>query len=152
MSIVLRLLLFGALPFLAACASNENKSATPSPLLEVITAEEELLASVAAHPTSFTIPFEQDPQSWMRATTFFKFYLKESVPKGAVNKLTNWNNTQAPYRYSITKNPTSGGYSYHIACTANPTQGGRPEAQQRNAQNVARFIREGVLELSILAQ
>ena len=107
-------------------------------------------------PTVFSVPFADDPYSWERARFFLENYIGSS--SGHTSVVTRvvgdrWslasNPTVQQYVYEVSKDAGEGAYTYQVSCI--PGTGGDINQAVLNAGNLARFIREGKLEISLLA-
>lgn len=114
-------------------------------------AREEILTT----PTVFSVSFEDDVHSWERARFFLENYA--GARPGHSSSLTKvvgsrWSLESNPgvsaYRYEVTKDSDSAGFTYHVGCAAGPD--GDASQAVLNAANFARFIRDGKLEMSLL--
>jgi hypothetical protein len=120
------------------------------------TPEDQAREEILAAPTEFFIPVEQDRFAWERARFFLENYGSGSgTPSNAVVKVVGSRRglSSAPgpshYSYEVFKDFTASGYQYSVRCIS--TDGDAREATL-NAGNFARFIREGKLEVSLLAK
>ncbi len=121
------------------------------------TPEEQARQEVVETPTVFNVPFADDPHSWERARFFLENYLGgESGHASAVMRVVGdrWslvsNPGVQPYSYEVAKDVGDGGFTYQVSCTSGV--GGDPSQAALNAGNLARFIREGKLEVSLLSR
>lgn len=112
-------------------------------------AREEILNA----PTVFEVTHEEDGHSWERA----RFFLENYVAAGnttAVSKLVGQtvslasNPNRSSYQYEVSKSETRDGFTYRVSCV--PLSGGDTSQAALNAGNFARFVRDGVLEVSLL--
>jgi hypothetical protein len=120
------------------------------------TPEDQAREEVLAAPTDFFVPVEQDRYAWERARFFLENYGSGSgAPSNAVVKVVGSRRglSSAPgpshYTYEVFKDFTASGYQYSVRCLS--TDGDAQEASL-NAGNFARFIRDGKLEVSLLAK
>lgn len=120
------------------------------------TPEEQAREEILSAPTEFFVPVEQDRYAWERARFFLENYGSGSgASSNAVVKVVGSRRglSSAPgsshYTYEVFKDFTASGYQYSVRCFSN--DGGAQEASL-NAGNFARFIREGKLEVSLLAK
>jgi hypothetical protein len=120
------------------------------------TPEEQARQEVVQTPTVFSVPFADDPYSWERARFFLENYIGSS--SGHTSVVTRvvgdrWslasNPTVQQYVYEVSKDAGEGAYTYQVSCI--PGTGGDINQAVLNAGNLARFIREGKLEISLLA-
>lgn len=114
-------------------------------------AREEILKT----PTVFSISFEDDVHSWERARFFLENYTgAQSGHTSAVTKVVGarWSLESNPglagYRYEVAKDVGNTGFTYHVGCIPGPN--GDVSQAALNAANLARFIRDGKLEMSLL--
>ncbi|MFN4896457.1 MAG: hypothetical protein ACK5GN_02175 [Pseudomonadota bacterium] len=131
-----------------ASSHNLEVSATP---------EDQARQEVAATPTVFTVAFADDPYSWERARFFLENYTGGgSGHASAVMGIAGdrWSLSSNPaaqqYRYEVSKDAGEGEFTYHVSCL--PGVGGDPAQAALNAGNLARFIRDGTLEVSLLGK
>lgn len=119
------------------------------------TSRDQARQEILETPTSFDVQFEDDRNSWDRARFFLENYIglpadHSSVVTRVVG--TRWslasNPAQAAYAYEVAKDTTRTGFTYYVTCT--PGAGGSPSEAALNAANLARFIRDGKLEMSLL--
>jgi hypothetical protein len=133
-----RRLLPASLLVFTACAAG--------PQIEVISRDQQILEEVDEAPTQFTVPKQGDREVWNRAHFFFHDYT------GGAAKVTSHEiTTSAPgssYHYRVTRSPERNDLiHYEVSCT--PVKGDEAYAQ-RNARNLARFLKDGHLERSLL--
>jgi hypothetical protein len=111
---------------------------------------------VLSTPTEFDVSIEQDRYAWERARFFLENYSgTEGEPHNAVVKVVGSRrglgsapSTANQYSYEVFKDFYAGGYRYSVNCVAGP--GGASQQAALNAGNLARFIRDGKLEVSLL--
>ncbi len=142
--ILLPLLLVSA----AAC------SARRGPRIEVITVEQQALEEVARTPLTFVVPLLKDEASWERARSFFDLYLGSSPERRepySVGEylMTNSGRGAGRYIYEVERVPEREGMRYTVSCFVHGPDGDAVLAE-RNARNLARFIKDGTLERSLL--
>jgi hypothetical protein len=120
------------------------------------TSREQARQEILETPTSFDVQFEDDRNSWDRARFFLENYI--GLPAGHSSVVTRvvgsrWslasNPAQAAYAYEVAKDTTRTGFTYSVSCS--PGAGGTLSEAALNAANLARFIRDGKLEMSLLA-
>lgn len=121
------------------------------------TPQEQARDEVLATPTEFVVPLEQDRYAWERARFFLENYGSGGgAPSNAVVKVIGSRRglASAPgeshYAYEVFKDFISTGYRYSVKCL--PMSNGEVDSASLNAGNFARFIRDGKLEVSLLAQ
>ncbi|MBN8550806.1 MAG: hypothetical protein J0M12_15940 [Deltaproteobacteria bacterium] len=138
----------------AGCSSMGKK---PQYELEVVTVEEQAAQAVNESPTDFIVQVPDETIAWERSQLFFSTYTSGAVqqefdyPRPGVALVTK-SREKDKYIYEIEHSATKdGAYRYVVSCSRNTSKhGGSDYAAQRNARNVARFIRDGNLELSLL--
>lgn len=127
-----------------------SPSARPKPIaIEAVSSHDEALLQIQSAPTRFFIDVENNAAAWERA----RFFLTQYTGPGRVDIQSTADREQltkvseSGFRYHISRTFESGGAQYHVICT--PTQAGADTTTALlNAKNLARFIREGELELS----
>jgi hypothetical protein len=119
------------------------------------TTEDQAREEVLATPTVFNVSFEDDVYSWERARFFLENYVGAAAGHtSAVTKVVGarWslesNPTLEGYKYEVSKDSVEGGFTYQVVCVTAET--GDPAQAALNAGNLARFIRDGKLEVSLL--
>lgn len=140
---------------LNGCAGTQYEKITPKYEYEFESIEDGAINAVNAAETDFFVPFYEDTASWDRAKIFFLQYLKvnslrdvlQSGSKAAI--LSNSGMKGAAYAYEIKKEEFGNGFNYSVNCKPQGAGATRLQAT-KNAKNVARFIREGTLETSLL--
>jgi hypothetical protein len=122
--------------------------------------DQQAAAEVAATLPTFSVSIDEDGAYWMRAKLFFeKFLTTDSGSKTPViTKIMGrkWVLLSSPsvagnYSYEVVKDELPGAYRYHVRCTPRNNLGQQHVAEM-NARNVARFIRDGKLEISLLTR
>lgn len=120
------------------------------------TPEDQAREEILAAPTDFFVPVEEDRYAWERARFFLENYgsgsgaLSNAVVKvvGSRRGLSSAPGP-SPYTYEVFKDFTSSGYQYSVRCITNDRDA---REASLNAGNFARFIREGKLEVSLIAK
>lgn len=134
----------------AACAP----SAPPQPQYEyeVVSIEEQALEAISATPMEFEIAFEDDEAAWDRSQLFFNNYTSGAIVQdfdypapGQI--LRSRPGSQDKYIYEVERSQLPQGYRYVVSCQRRQ---GFAYLSERNARNLARFIRDGHLELGLL--
>ena len=127
----------------------------PRPEVEVVTVEQQALAEIEAAPLDFVVPLERDTRAWERARTFFELYAAPQSGKTLASpedlRISNSGDPLAKYVYYVERMPHRQGVRYTVRCQAN-APGADSYLADRNARNLARFIRDGTLERSLLEQ
>lgn len=120
--------------------------------VEVISVREQALAEVRRTPIDFVVPALRDKGAWERAQTFFQLYLGGGKPADVSvgeSLITNGGSRRAKYVYEVERNPEREGIHYSVRCTPHGAAADH-SAARLNAQNLARFIKDGTLERSLL--
>lgn len=119
------------------------------------TPEDQARQEVLSTPTDFFVTIEQDRFAWERARFFLENYgAGGGASNNAVVKVVGARRGLAsapgpsPYTYEVFKDFSTEGFRYSVRCLADPAISA---AAALNAGNFARFIREGKLEVSLLA-
>lgn len=120
------------------------------------TPEDQARAAVLDTPTDFLVPIEDDRFAWERARFFLENYGSGTgAPSNAVVKVVGSRRglSSAPgpsqYTYEVFKDFSAAGYQYSVRCSSTE---GDAEKAALNAGNFARFIKDGKLEVSLLAR
>lgn len=124
--------------------------------LEVAETSRELVKrEILDAPRSFEVSLADDAYSWDRARFFLENYAHtSSTGRSAVIKIngSQWALASHPaseeYRYEVVKELTAGRYVYTVSCRAG--SGGDQRQARLNEGNLARFVRDGQLEVSLL--
>ncbi len=142
-----------SLPFMLAMFSACGASVS----YERISPQEQIQEEIANAPTSFEVAFAEDHSAWERAGWFFQKYTastdvkteryQDSGSGSEVWLLTNADSGKDLYRYTVKKTPSGSGLAYTVFCR---TEAGTREKCDQNARNLARFIKSGTLEVSML--
>jgi len=124
---------------------------------EVVGVREQALEALAATPLEFELLPSEDDESWERAHIFLSKYTDKYRLTNIQGDLVLNSSPQAGERYSyrVSKHYNGTAYQYNVDCIPNQAGQGTsgfeiaPNAQ-RNAKNLARFIKDGQLEVSLL--
>lgn len=142
--------------FLIAGAACSMPQAKPKYELEVVTVEELAAQAVNESPTDFVVSGSDESVAWERSHLFFSTYTSGveeqefDYPKPGIS-LVSRSRDKDKYIYEIEHTATASGYRYVVSCSRNSSKKGGSDFQaRRNAKNVARFIRDGNLELTLL--
>lgn len=128
---------------------------------EQIGPKQQAIEALNSTPTQFVMDFPEDPNSWERAFIFFnKYTARQSIfesDKPVWNsKISNFNAPSDSFHYEVTRRLEKNGFKYSISCIPNPqlidSKVASNDQAALNARNLARFIREGTLEVSLLAR
>jgi len=123
--------------------------------IEIESVEQQAFIAVTSTPLEFLVPLKDADEAWGRAKLFFSQYTsaegltRELGPR--TSEVVTETETTDPYRYSVLRLITPTGYRFSVKCAPN---GGKSTTAlaERNGKNLARFIREGTLEVSLLAR
>ncbi len=143
--------------FLGACSSEKAGRVPPKLDFEVVSPQEQAIQVIDLTPQSFVVPFSVEALSWERARLFFAKYTKDplitELDKSGENLELRAPTAELGYSFSVTRMLEQGGYRYKVYCLPNLS---KPEATSllatRNAKNLARFIKDGELEVSLLTR
>jgi hypothetical protein len=149
------------------CAACAPERAQPGSIADIVqasahgleveaTPQDQAREEVLSMPTEFEVSLEQDRYAWERARFFLENYSgTEGEPHNAVVKVVGSRrglgsapSTSTEYAYEVFKDFYAGGYRYSVQCVAGPS--GQSQQAALNAGNLARFIRDGKLEVSLL--
>jgi hypothetical protein len=122
------------------------------------TVDDQARQAILETPTTFDLSFEEERSAWERARFFFEQYLAGTPSdgrSGVVVKVVGarWSLTNAVvkgYQYEVSKEQEAGVVHFAVRCVAQI--GAQQHLAQLNAANLARFIRSGTLERSLIAQ
>ena len=120
--------------------------------IEHISVKEQALAEISETPLEFAVAFDRNVEAWQRAVTFFSLYANRGSTGNFVEKENEISSVAGPassYDYVVKRAFTQSGVNYTVNCRAAGNQASSFIAE-RNARNLARFIRDGTLELSLL--
>lgn len=124
--------------------------------LEVASTTDDLARDeVLKSPTDFEVSIEQDRYAWERTHLFLESYVDpKRAPLRPITKVVGarWGLANPPvqsgYLYEVWREAIPDGFHYSVRCVAS-AQGSQQQATL-NAANLARFIRDGKLEVSLL--
>lgn len=128
---------------------------------ELITVEQQALSDVMAAPTEFLVAHGDDGPAWERAELFYNKYAGKArviaTEKGIslVSDMTNKNAAQkgsVSFVYEVSKTFVNEGYLYKVRCVPLVHSSQSLSVALRNAKNLARFIRAGELQVSLLVR
>lgn len=146
-----RPLLLAALSLLSGCVEVATHGRGPVQV-EVVTIDQQALDAVTSTPTEFAVRFGQDGEAWSRAKVFFLQYTGGLEIVAEKDKRVSMNTSSTAgdrYHFAVQKRPTPDGYLYRVLCR--PQGSGATQQHARmNAQNLARFVRTGTLEVALL--
>jgi hypothetical protein len=122
------------------------------------TVDDQARELVANTQTYFQMNLDDAPAAWDRAKLFLEKYLSADGSRaGVVTKivgarwgLSNGSSSTGSYVYEVWREDVQDGYKFKVSCK--PKQGASAQLAELNARNLARFIQDGRLELSLLAR
>ena len=123
----------------------------PRAQLEAIPPQIEILEQVRNSPTEFTLAVTDTRYAWERAELFFKKHTAQSKFSAGKGDSVTLSNSSAKERitYMVEKHGVKAGTRFSVRCSSS-TQGVAREEVNVQCRNLARFIREGVLEESFV--
>ena len=121
--------------------------------------DQQAAQEIGAFPAQFIIPIDEEPVVWSRAKLFLeKFLPTTGVTTPVIMKVVGkrWvlaSNSKIPggYGYEISRDELPGSYRLSVKCVPKSKEFSQ-QAAEMNAKNVARFLKEGRLEVSLLAK
>lgn len=119
---------------------------------DTISSQEETLIQIQNSPTHFSLSIEENEAAWERA----RFFLEQYAGKGKISSEHSSDRDvmtkigSSGFRYQMVRQFEKGKVGYQVFCTPKDSKRSNAEALL-NAKNVARFVREGELEISQLA-
>lgn len=120
------------------------------------TTQDQARNEVLSTPTEFDLTIEQDRYSWERARFFLENYVQAAqAPVIPVTKVigSRWALSSPPssdqYVYEVWREAIPDGFHYSVKCLASSDIADQSQALL-NAANLARFVRDGKLEVSLL--
>ncbi|MCO6429530.1 MAG: hypothetical protein J5J00_01625 [Deltaproteobacteria bacterium] len=148
--------------FLNGCTAGTNGqrgSRASAKIVGIETVSQQALNEVLATPTQFTVPAPEAADAWARARLFFMQYLgvsniseAESVLSPKQSLLSNEGRKDSRFAYQVMRETLKSGETRFLVTCLPSAAGTSAQNAERNARNLARFIREGTLELSFLDQ
>jgi len=145
------------LPLLSGCAFAPPAPEVVAPHYEidVETVEAQAASAVASTPLEFLVPLKEADGAWARTRLFFSQYVSGDAVVTEVSdrasEISTATENGEKFRYKVRRTITPNGYRFVVECA--PMKGGEAFfPAQQNARNLARFIREGTLELTLLAR
>jgi len=150
-SALIFLSLLGAAVIFEGCSEKSGRQVIKPQDVEVISVKDQALEEIQRTPSEFVLDYSRNVAAWQRALAFFKLYAGAKRPEDYVidaDEIYTTPHADADFSYRVSRTFEPGGVRIKVECYPKP---GRPDfAAQRNEKNLARFIREGTLELSWL--
>ncbi len=136
---------------IVGCASSISApKSNSSPAVDVITVQDQALLDIQSAPTDFTVDFSDSQYAWQRARMFFNQYTTGAAVSDS--KLSNVKSEHDLYFYEVRRALVNGGYRYSVQSVPRSKSASSNMLAFQNAKNLARFIKEGTLEVSLLAK
>jgi len=122
-------------------------------VMDVVTVEDQAKHEILATPTTFLLQGEESEGAWTRSRFFFETYTSGTFKISAL-AMTSDESAGTPFRYTVRRTPQGvRGETYQVACIPATPQGITAEQRTKadlNAKNLARFLKSGYLEVSLL--
>jgi hypothetical protein len=137
--------------FLLGCTSFTSKPE----IVEINSVDDQALAQVLQTPNSFYLNAKEAGSAWGKATYFFSTYtstlpVSHSMSEQSSNHLVGVTPSKR-FEYSVTQTPRGNAFHYSVTCKALKKEvSGDLAHAELNGKNLARFLREGYLEVSLL--
>ena len=148
------------------CATSTQRAVEPRSIADIVgasqhnlevaaTTEDQAREDVLRSPTDFDVSIEEDRYSWERTHLFLRNYVDpDHAPIRPITKIvgSRWGLASPPvpggYVYEVWREEIPEGFHYSIRCVA--TEQATQEQATLNAANLARFVKDGKLEVSLL--
>lgn len=119
--------------------------------LEVVTSLDQVLSEVKNTPTRFSLGIPDSTYGWERAQLFFKEHTSRSNFSAGKDNLIILTNPKDkdPISYRVEKRDIKHGIEFFVSCKSG-SHSLPPEKISLACRNLARFIREGRLEESLI--
>ena len=147
------------LPFLlvilTGCGVGLNLGGSPSYEYEVVDTSQIAVENIKATPKQFVLEGTPNNQAWERGRLFLDKYINGSnlsvVSRGSesVERLESKSSASVNYKYRIERIRAGEMYKYSIECSPLSTNANNISADL-NARNLARFLKDGTLEVDQL--
>lgn len=152
---------------LCSCSSNSGLlSKFPEDVdVDLVSKQEVVKQDILSHPTKFKIPFTDDRDSWARTRYFFQTYTKGNPRITDIEFISDEEFRDQRYSYHVLRVPiniddaksrstVTKEYEYTVSCydLKNPVSFSNTKSEnvKLRAKNLARFIKGGQLELTLL--
>jgi hypothetical protein len=133
------------LALLIACSSSRFGSGVE--VESVMSVQEQAQEAIEQTPLVFEVEVSSDVEAWERALYFFKSYSKDQV-KVLGTSLKSIPSPDSRFVYEVVKSRGNVGFTYSVRCAEKSLEV-TPDSTL-NAKNLARFIKEGTYELSLV--
>ena len=140
---------------LTGCGVGLNLGQSPSYEYEVVDTGQIAVENIKATPKQFVLEGTPNNQAWERGRLFLDKYINGSnlsvVSRGSdsVERLESKTSTNSNYKYRIERIRAGEMYKYSVNCSPLSANADAASADL-NARNVARFLKDGTLEVGQL--
>lgn len=123
--------------------------------VEIISPLQQSEDAIRATPTHFSVSYGDDRVFWTRAQLFLNSHTDGFATKQGGHTdnswalITNRSVGKPKYVYEVSRRPGTTGVDYSVRCLPG-APGARGDRASLNAQNLARFIKDGTLEVALL--
>lgn len=118
--------------------------------VERTSSQELILEEIEGMPTQFSLDIPSSKAAWVRALFFVQEHTKGSAEIEGNKIVSCSNHPENQFIYRINKHESEIGTDFEITCEAVEKTPANQAAALLNAKNLARFLRNGELELSLL--
>lgn len=125
-------------------------NATNGITIERISSQELILEEIEGMPTQFSLDIPSSKAAWVRAVLFVQEHTKGSAEIESNKIVSCSNHPENQFIYRINKHESEVGANFEITCEPIQPTPSNQAAALLNAKNLARFLRNGELELSLL--
>lgn len=129
---------------LIGCHANKGMT------IERTSSQELILEEIEGMPTQFSLDIPSSKAAWVRAVLFVQEHTKGSAEIEPNKIVSCSNHPENQFVYRISKNDSEMGATFEITCEPIEKTPANQAAALLNAKNLARFLRNGELELSLL--
>lgn len=145
-----------ALCFLTNCSSRPRIDYEPvntsNIRVQAISPKEQAIEDISKMPTQFVQGYPAAQYAWDRAQIFFKNHTSQSrfsAGSGSEIRISNRASLQDPYIFEVSRKDGPTGAQFAVRCLPRSGNANDPMAEL-NCKNLARFVRDGTLETSLL--
>ncbi len=129
---------------LGGCHSNTGYT------VERTSSQELILEEIEGMPTQFALDVPSSKAAWVRAVLFVQEHTKGSAEIEGDRIVSCSNHPENQFIYRIKKHESEMGAEFEISCEPVEKTPAKQASALLNAKNLARFLRNGELELSLL--
>lgn len=137
-------LIFSSSWILEGCHANGGYT------VERTSSQELILEEIEGMPTRFSLDVPSSKAAWVRAVLFVQEHTKGSAEIEGDRIVSCSNHPENQYIYRIKKHESEMGAEFEITCDPVEMTPAKQASALLNAKNLARFLRNGELELSLL--